>query len=91
MADDSVTGRRGINLNGDGCVAVESSLEGLGSLARLCQLLNFEQQLLGLGTPVLGLGAHTLAVGMVLDVLKSPWVQGFVAAAGWPPPGVFSL
>jgi hypothetical protein len=28
---------------------------------------------------------------MVLDVLESPWVQGFVAAADWLLPGVFSL
>jgi len=91
MADDSVIDRRGINSNGDGCVAIESSLEGLGSLARLRRLLDFERRLLGLGAPVLGLGVHALAVGMVLDVLKSPRVQGFVAAAGWLPPGVFSL
>jgi hypothetical protein len=77
-------------LNGDGCVAVES-LEGLGSLARLHRLLDFKRQLLGLGAPVLGLGTHALAVGTVLDILESPRVRGFVAAAGWLPPGVFSL
>ena len=84
MANNSVTDRQGMNSNGDGCVAIKSSLEGLGSLAQLCQLLDFEQQLLRLGT-------HTLAVGTVLDILESPRVRGFDAAAGWLPPGVFSL
>jgi len=73
-----------MNSNGDGCVAIKSSLEGLGSLAQLRQLLDFEQQLLRLGT-------CTLAVGTVLDILESPRVRGFDAAAGWLPPGVFSL
>ena len=90
-ADDSVIDRWGINSNGDRCVTVESSLEGFGSLAWLCQLLNFEQQLLGLGAPVLGLGTCALAIGTVIDVLKSPQVWGFIAAAGWLPLGVFLL
>jgi len=91
MADTSVTACQGINSNGDGCVTAESCLEGLGSLAQLCWLLNCEQQMLRLGTPFLGLGTHTLAVGTVLDVLKPPLVRGFVTAAGWLPPGVFWL
>jgi hypothetical protein len=61
----------------------------LGSLAQLCRLLDFERRLLRLGAPVLGLGARALAIGTVIDVLESPQVRGFVAAAGWLPPGVF--
>jgi len=54
-------------------------------------LLDCEQRLLGLGAPVLELRARILAGGTVLDVRKSPQVQGFVAAAGVLPAGIFSV
>jgi len=89
VANASVAVHWGINSNGDGCVTAESSLDGSGSLAQLCWLLDCERQLLGLGTPVLGLDAHTLAIGTVLDVLESPLVWGFIAAADWLLPVIF--
>ena len=75
---------RGRKSKGDGCVAAESLLRGLGSLAQL-------RWLLGLGAPVLELRAHILAGGTVLDVRESPRVRGFVAAAGVLPTGIFSV
>jgi len=82
---------RGRKSKGDGCVAAKSLLRGLGSLAQLRWLLNCKRQLLGLGAPVLELRARALAGGTVLDVLESPRVRGFVAAAGVLPAGIFSV
>jgi hypothetical protein len=89
VADASLPVLRGKKLNGDGCVAAESFLRGLGSLAQLCQLLDCKRRLLRLGAPVLRLRACVLAVGTVLEVLESPRVQGFIMAAGVLPTGVF--
>ena len=83
-ADASVAVLWDINLNGNGCIAAVSSLEGLVSLAWLHWLLNCEQWLLGLG-------AHALGIGTVLDVLEVPLVRGFIAAADWLLPGAFSV
>jgi len=64
---------------------------GLGSLAQLRWLLDYEWRLLRLGAPVLELRARALAGGTVLDVRESPRVQGFVAAVGVLPAGIFSV
>ena len=69
----------------------ESLLRVLGSLAQLHWLLDCERRLLGLGAPVLELRACALAGGTVLDVHESPRVQGFIAAAGVLPAGIFSV
>ena len=47
--------------------------------------------LLRLGAPVLELRAGILVVGTVLEVLESPRVRGFVAAAVVLPAGIFSV
>ena len=54
VAEASLPVLWGKNLNGNGCVTAGSSLEGLVSLARLCQLLECEQWLLRLGACALG-------------------------------------
>jgi len=90
-ADASLPVLRGRKSKGDGCVAAESLLRGLGSLAWLRCLLDCERQLLGLGAPVLELRARILAGGTVLDVHKSPRVRGFITAAGVLPAGIFSV
>jgi len=89
VAEASLPVLWGKNSNGNGCVSAESSLMGLVSLAQLCRLLDCEWW--QLGTPVLGLWAYTLCMGTVLDILKSPLVQGFIAAAGWLLSGTFLL
>ena len=78
-------------MNGDGCVAAESLLRRLGSLAQLRWLLDCERRLLGLGTPVLELRARVLAGGTVLDVRESPQVRGFIMAVGVLLTGSFSV
>jgi hypothetical protein len=90
-ADASLPVLQGKNSNGNGCVTAKSLLRGLGSLARLCWLLDCERQLLRLGTPVLELRAGILVVGTVLEVLESPQVRGFDVAAGVLPAGIFSV